>query len=108
MLHVFLQPFQLLSAKAAQPSRFQIHDVNQPDKMHAILVEAVPARSLGAFPVALQILLAVVVEDIMLAGHKEDVLSAGGLQELVHSVELSGFGEMADVAGVQHESGSDR
>ncbi len=96
------------AAEAAQTSGLQVHDVHQSDEVHAILVEAVPARALRAFAIALQILLAFVVEDVVLAGHEEDVLGAGGLQQLIHGVKLTRLGEMADVAGVQDEGGRDR
>ena len=108
MLHVFLQPLQLFVAEAAQAAGFQVHHVHQPDEVHAVLVEAVPAGALRALAVALAILLAVVVQHVVLAGHEEDVLGAGGLQHLVDGVELSRLREMADVAGVQHERRSDR
>ena len=89
MLHVFLQPLQLLCPQASQSARLQVHHVDQSDKMHAVLVEAVPACALRALTVAIQILLAVIVQHIVLTRHKEDVFGAGGLQQLIDGVELS-------------------
>src|SRR5262249_10229587 len=64
-----------------------------------------PARPLRTFPEALAILLSVVVEDIVLARHVKDLLGFAALQNLLQRVELLGFGEMRQVAGVQHERG---
>src|ERR1039457_679026 len=73
--------------------------------MHPALVKSVPARSLGSLPIPLQILFALIVQYVVLAGHKEDILGAGALQQLVHGVELLRFRKMTDVSGVQDESG---
>src|SRR5208283_956869 len=72
--------------------------------MHVLLVKAVPAGSLRALPVPIQILLALIVKDVVLTRHKEDIFGAGCLEQLIYRVKLFGFREMADVASVQYES----
>ena len=93
------------AAQRAQASGLQVHDIDQSDEVHAFLVEAVPAGSLGVLAVTFAILLAVVFQHVVLAGDKEHVLRGRGFQNLVDVVELAGFRQMADVAGVQHELG---
>jgi hypothetical protein len=77
-------------------------------KVHPLLVEAVPPAALDVLPIALQVLLAVVVEHVVLAGDEEHVLRRGALENLVHGVELFGLREVGDVARVQHELGGHR
>ena len=108
MLNVFLQPLQLFCAQAAQTPGLQVQDVYQSDEMHAVLVKAVPTRSLRSLPIPLQILFAIIVQHVVLAGNKEDIFGAGALQQLVHGVELFRFREMTDVSGVQDERGRHR
>ena len=43
---IILQPLQLIGAEIAKAARLEIHDIDEADIMHALLVEAVPA---GAF-----------------------------------------------------------
>ena len=57
-LEVVFEPVELLVAEIAEAAGFQVHDVDQADEMHAVVVEAVPAGALGAFAVAVEIELA--------------------------------------------------
>src|ERR1700688_1829314 len=73
-----------------------------------MIVEAVPARALGALAVAFEIgLAAVLIDDVVLAGHPVN-LDAGFAEYLVGIVELGGPGKMRDVAGVNDEGRLDR
>src|SRR5208282_3835925 len=67
-LDVGFEPFELLVAEVAESARLEIDDIDEADKMHAVGVEAIPAGTLGAAPVALAIKLQFRVEEVMLAG----------------------------------------
>src|SRR3569832_2169618 len=43
--HISFEPLDLLTTQGSQASRFEVHDVDQANKVNAILVEAVPALS---------------------------------------------------------------
>ena len=45
--HILLQPFKLVVAQIAQPVALQVHDIDQADEMHPVVVEAVPAVTLA-------------------------------------------------------------
>src|SRR4029077_16383979 len=88
--HVAFQPFELLVAEVTKTAGFQVHHIYQSNKVDAVFVEAVPARTLrfDPLPVAFEILLAVIAEDIVLAGDIEDILHPAALQHLIEGVEL--------------------
>jgi hypothetical protein len=71
--------------------------------MHAVVVEAVPARALGALAIAGEIgLPETLVHEVVLARdvmHVELDLA----DDLIGIVELVGLGKMGDVAGMSHE-----
>jgi hypothetical protein len=71
--------------------------------MHAVVVEAVPARALGALAIAGEIgLPETLVHEVVLARdvmHVELDLA----DDLIGIVELVGLGKMGDVAGMNHE-----
>src|SRR4029077_4665843 len=74
----------------------------QSDEMHAALIEAVPAagrRPLGAE--ALKVLLAIVADDVVLAGDEMGV-ELRPLEDLPGGIELGRLRQMRDVAGMQH------
>src|SRR5258705_10551086 len=48
-LQIIFQPFQLLVSENAKSAFFDIQDINQPDEMHSLLVEAVTTRTLATF-----------------------------------------------------------
>src|SRR5204862_3595852 len=54
LFHVVFQPFELLVAQRSEPTGFQIHDVDQPDEVRTLLIEAVPSPALTSFSIALQ------------------------------------------------------
>src|SRR6266702_684192 len=103
---ILFQPLQLLLSQNTQAAFFDIHDIDEPDEMHALLVEAVPARAPGPFAEAFAVLRSVIVDDVMLARHVKDIASLATLQDLLERVEFLGFSEMGEVAGVEHEGRS--
>ena len=70
MLHVVFQPLELLVAEVAQTVALQVDHVHQADEVHAVGVEAVPAVAFGALAEAVEVALAVLLEDVVLAGHR--------------------------------------
>src|SRR5258708_22393699 len=92
MFHVVLQPLELIVSERAQASGFQVPHVDQSDEVDAFLVEAVPTGAFTRFAEALQILLAFVADEIVLAGDVEDVRGLRRLDDLFDVVELSGLG----------------
>src|SRR5262249_55577418 len=100
-----LQPLQLLAAEVAEAAGLQVDDVDQPDEVRSLVVEAVPAGAPGPLAVAGAVLPAVVAEDVVLAGDVEDLLHARALEHLVAGVELLRFRQVRDVAGVDQEVG---
>ena len=68
-LEIALKPFELLVAKVAETAGLQIDDIDQANEMHAVGIEAVPARTLAATPVALSVEFHLLVDDVMLARH---------------------------------------
>src|SRR5260221_1587796 len=64
-----LKPLGLLMAEIARPASVEIDYVDEADEVHAVGVEAVPARALGAATVAVAVELYVLIVDIVLAWH---------------------------------------
>jgi len=91
VLHVGFEPLELLLAKRAEAASFQVGDVDKSDEVDAFLLEAIPARSFAGFAEALQILLALVADEIVLAGDVKDVGGLRRLDELFDVVELGGL-----------------
>ena len=100
-LQVLFEPFELLGAETASLGRLERQHIDQPDKMHPALVEAVPAAGLLLGGKPLEELLAVVADHVVLAGDVMDVL-LDRLQDLGGGIELGRLREMRDVAGVEH------
>src|SRR5437764_1586687 len=71
--------------------------------MHPVLIKAAPPCSLSALAIALKILLAFIVENVVLARDVKDIFGRGALEQLVYSVKLLWLGKMADVSSVQNE-----
>src|SRR4029077_18610827 len=68
--HIVFEPSELLAAEIAETAGFEIDDVDEADKVNAIGIEAVPAGTLGAAPVSVEIELALIfIEQVMLTGH---------------------------------------
>jgi len=80
---IIFQPFQLVVPQRAQPARFQVHDVDQADEVHALLLEAVPPRPAGPLWRTLMVLLSVVIQNVVLSGDIENILCRGALQNLL-------------------------
>src|SRR5471032_3490163 len=100
-LQVFLQPRQLLIAEKPKAAATQIQHIGQADKMHPVLVEAVPLRGRG-FGEALEIRTAVIDEHVVFARYVVHV-EPGAPDDLRGGVELVGLGQVADVAGMYDE-----
>ena len=100
--HVFLQPFQLRFAQRPQAGALQVDHIHQPDEVHAMCVEAVPAVAFGALAVAVEVALAVFLQYVVLPGNGVD-LQSGRFQKLRTVIEFLGLGQMRDVAGVNDE-----
>src|SRR5579862_1152422 len=97
---VVLQPCELIGTKLAET--FESHHVHQPDKVNTFLVEAVPAASLRAFAIPLEIRLAVVRRSIVFARHVV-YLSFYAAQHLIQSVEFRRVCPVRQIAGVEQE-----
>src|SRR5262245_7836197 len=74
--------------------------------MHAVLVEAVPAGTVGILTEDLQESADAIIERIMLARHEMDPIDLHILEELARATELLGLREMGDVAGMDREGGA--
>jgi hypothetical protein len=106
--HVVLQPLQLLLAERAESAGLEVEDVDEPDEVNAFVIEAVPASTCGALAIAVEVLLAIVAQNIVLARYVKHLAGLGFLQHLVDGVEFCGLRQMADVAGVEQELGPHR
>ena len=60
-LEIVLKPLELFLPERAHASGFQVGHIHETDEMHPLVIEAVISRTFCAFPVALEIFLAVVV-----------------------------------------------
>jgi hypothetical protein len=72
-LEIVLQPLQLFVTERPHASSFQIGDIHEANEMHTLVIEAVLSSALCTLPIALEILLAVVGQHVMLARHKVDM-----------------------------------
>ena len=97
-----LQPGELIGSEIAHAPRLEIDDVDEADEVSAARIEGIPAVALGALAVAIEIELAIVVENVVLAGHIMHV-EPGLADDLVGRIELGGLRKVADIAGVDHE-----
>ena len=71
--------------------------------MDTFVVEAVPPCALCALSVALEILLAVVGQHVMLTWHEIGLLRRSSPQYLVEGVEFTRLGELAEIARVNQK-----
>jgi hypothetical protein len=106
---ILLQPFKLLVANFGEAGGFEaglkLEHIDQPDEVHAAVIEAVPTLAPGVFAIACEIGLAVVrVGDVMLAGQEEHLL-IGRFDDLIGVVPLLLFGEVANIAGMDEKGG---
>src|SRR5207237_1088609 len=70
---IIFKPLQLFVTERPHASSFQIGDIHQTNEMHALVIEAGPSSALGTFSIALEILLAVVVQHVVLTRYKVDL-----------------------------------
>ncbi len=101
--HVVLEPGELLRPQTAEAARLEIEHVDQPDEMRPTVVEAVPPRALGAFAVAVEVALAIVGQNVVLARDVKHPLGLDPPNDLVRRIELARLRELADVACVKDE-----
>src|SRR5258708_37722819 len=102
-LEIGLKPLQLVVTERPHASSFQIGDIDETNEMHTLVIKAVPPTTLCTFSIALEILLAVVAEHVMLTRHKIDLFGGRSLQCLVKRVEFTRLRELAQIAGVNDE-----
>ena len=74
--------------------------------MGAFEVEALPAGPARALAEALEVLLAVVDEKVVFAGHVEGAVGLDRLHDFRHRVELLRLGEVSQITRVQHQGGT--
>jgi hypothetical protein len=85
-LEIVLQPRELFSAKIAEIAGLEIDDVNPPDEVNAVVVKAVPARTLAALAVAIEIILAPrLVDNVVFVGNIVN-LQPGRAERLIRGV----------------------
>jgi hypothetical protein len=93
----------LIRAQDAQATLGDVHDIDQADEVNAPLIEAEPPAASRVLAVTRQVLLAVVADDIVLAGNIEDLAGLGCFEQLIQRVEFLRFRKMRQVASVQYE-----
>ena len=107
MLHILLEPLELLASERTQATSLEIEHVHEPDEVHAAVVEAIPAAgpccALRRLSVAIEILTAIVGANVVLPRHEKHILRARVAQHLISGIELRRLRELADVAGVQQK-----
>src|SRR4051794_21016708 len=69
---VILEPGDLFLAEAGQTARLEIDDIDQPDEMNALAVEAIPAGALRALSVTLHVRMAI-IQPVVLAWNVMDL-----------------------------------
>ena len=107
-LDILGKPLELLIPQHAKPAGLKVHHVDQADKVHATMREALPSRAARAFAVAIQILLGLVAEHIMLAGNVKRLLHLRAFADLRDGIEFFGLGKMRQISGVQEQVGPAR
>ena len=73
-LQIVFEPRELLGAEIAEAAGLEIDDIDQADEVHAVIVEAVPARAFRSLAVTVEIGLAArFIDDVVLAGNVVDL-----------------------------------
>src|SRR5271165_3899206 len=104
--HVGLEPVELLVAEDSEALVGALaRDVDQPDEVYPVVVEAVPALALGPLAEPFQVFRPV-ADDVVLAWHVEDLVDLDPLEDLGDGVELLGCRKVGEVAGVDQKIGS--
>jgi hypothetical protein len=101
--HILFEPVQLVLAEAAQARRLEVQDIDEPDKMHALVIEALPAVPRSPFAVAVQKFRPPIGKDVMLAGHVKDLAALDLFEGLSEGVEGARFLAMGEVPGVEEK-----
>ena len=100
---ILLQPIDLLLTEHAEAAFLDRRDIDQPDEVNALLIEAEPAAAARTFSEPFQILRAIVAQDVVLARHIEDLFGFAVLEHLLQVVEFLGFRKLRQIAGVNDE-----
>ena len=100
-----MQPIELFLPEHAEATFLDRGDIHQADEVNAALVEAEPTGAVRAFAEALEILGAIVTQDVVLAGDEEDLFRFAVLEHLLEIVELLRLRELREIAGVEDEIG---
>jgi hypothetical protein len=91
-LEIVRQPLELLVPEIAEPTRLEVHDIDETDEMHAARVKTVPARALGVLAIVLTIELRIFIEEVVLAGNIMHVETDLG----DHSLGIVELGRLGD------------
>ena len=87
-LEIIFHPFKLLIAELAKATFANRHHVVQANEVRARVVEAEPALAFRALAKTFEVLFAVVVEHVVLAGDIKHLLRFAGLENLLERVEF--------------------
>jgi hypothetical protein len=90
-------------AESSEPVRLEIHHVDEPDEVHAAVVEAVIALVGGGLAETAEIFGALAIGDVVLAGHGVKLSDVQSRHQLRRGVEFLGFRKMGDIARVNGE-----
>ncbi len=98
---ILVEPGQLIGPQIPHAARLEVVHIVERNKMHAILVEAVPAIR-GIWGEAIVKGAAIIFQQIMFAG---DVMcgEAGAANDLVGGIELISARQMGNIAGVEQQ-----
>src|SRR6266540_1275156 len=96
-------PFELHITKLTESAFAYVQYIVQTDEVRAFVVETEPAAAFRSFAEALEVLFAVVIEDVVLTRYVEHLLGLAALEDLFKCVELFGLGKVRQVAGVNNK-----
>src|SRR5713226_7647561 len=101
--HIVLEPRHLLISDRAHT--FELRRVVQTDEINPLVIEALPTTPRRALAETLEVLLAVIAEQVVLAGDEERLLLTQSTKELVQGIELGGLGRVRQISGMKDEVG---
>ena len=104
-VQILLEPLELVLPERADAARLEGQDVHEPHEVDALVVEALPALAHRPPAVSVQVFLAAVGEDVVLARDVEHSADPDALERLGERVEGAGFLTVSQISGVQHELG---
>src|SRR5579863_8682322 len=99
--YILLKPRQLLLSDCAEP--FELRRIVQADEVNSFVLETPPASPHAPCAETLEIPLAVIAQQIVLAGDVEHLLLTQSSKELIERIELIGLRQMRKVPGMQDE-----